>query len=669
MPNTSLFDEEVGLLKVGAIVGYDVTRGILKVKLNNASAIRGKEAQPIDVPAPHALFYNNGLFIGTLPVTNTPVVVAQGGGGQHYFVSFLAENLPAVPALSLGELLIRSNNDTKISLNVSNDIHIGAPNNRIHINTKSNYITTNFYSENHFTQAARKVEGVIKRDLRPNTKFDPNTKLENDNYDDKMYVIGLDPMATANQISAGSNKNPPFVEYREMVYEFQPLSNVNDELAEAQLYSDTAPAAQQFTFPNRRKSRADTLSLTLAAPNYLMETIKGTVVDIFGNLLDLNRVPLPVGQEQNTLRATSTDKVASYKLIRELERKSLAYHFEINARKDLTGQNGQVALPDITSNADYARNRSRFFVDIDKEGQLKVNVPASSEKGNIPLLTRYENYSTYGPDDNNNPNKLVFRDDRLDIFQDSFAAPIFDTGTFAVERGSVKLDNNGADGAPLDRITEAHIKHGTAYHDVLSTCYAHHNNDFLKFVFDPNNPVFSKSVIDDTVSILENVVTDTIIVGGESANGGGRSGSLNFDGSLDVNIGANTVDRQSLWLDTAGGVVANIGRDLKNMSAAIKMDGNVYMQIGGMGVSTDSRFVLQNNGQVGAVCDIRVFNSGLRCTLLRIDDDGIKILSPGGIAIHASGDMRLTSDSDIAIDCETLTLQGRFVSKVSGGSI
>lgn len=670
MVNNHIFDEQVGLLRTGAIVDYDANRGILKVKLNNVQSMRG-QAQPIDVPAPHALFYNNGLFIGTRPAPGTPVVIGQGSGGQYYFVSFLAENLPIVPELNIGELLIRATDETKISLNVNNDINIGGFNNKIHINTKSNLITTNFYNENHFTQAARKMEGLIKRDLKFNTNFDQNSKLENDSYDSKFYVIGLDPTVSPNPIITGSGKNPPFVEQRELIYEFQYSSEINDDLFESTLYGNTKPPATSFTFPNRRKSRSDTLSLTLAAPNYLIETIKGTVVDIFGNILDINRVPLPVGKDQNTLRtATSTDKVKSYQLIKELERKSLAYHFEINARKDLTGQDGKISLPDINSNDDYARNRSRFFFDVDKEGVFKLNVPASSEKGNVPLLTRYENYSTFGPEDNNNPNKLIFRDDNLDIFQDSFAAPNFNIndGSFTTNRGSIKLDNDGADGAPIDRITTSHIKHGTAYHDILSTCYAHQKSDFLKYVADDSNPVFSKSAV-SSIPLIEHIAVDTITIGGANANAGGRSGSMSFDGSIDLNIGANTSDRHSLWADLAGAMVLNVGRDLNNMSGAISMNGDVFVQIGGMGVYTDSRFVKQNNGHIGAALDIRVFNSGLRVTMIRIDDEGVKIMTPGNLSIHASQNLRITSDTDIVIESESLTLQGRMVLKEFGGSI
>jgi hypothetical protein len=671
MPSPNILNEEVGLLRRGAIDSYDPIRGIIRVKLNNAPSSSGNP--PVDIPAPYGLFFNNGLFFGTKPVPGTPVVVGQGSGGQYYFVSFLAENLPIVPDLNLGELLIRANDNTIITLNTSNSIRVGSPNNRVHINTaaNSNYISTNFYNQFNFTQASRRVEGLVKRDKILNTNYDQNSKLEDDSYDSKLFIIPLDPSTTATSIITGSTKNPPFVEQREMIYEFQYLSDVEDDLSESLLYTDGGTNSQNYIFPNRRKSRSDTLSLTLASPNYLMEVIKGTVVDIFGNILDINRNPLPVGQDQNTIRPDkTTDKVASFFNIKELERKSLAYHFEINARKDLTGKNGQLTLPDITSNADYARLRSRFFIDIDKEGQFKLNVPASSEKGNIPLLTRYENYSTFGPEDNNNPNKLIFREDNLDIFQDSFAAPKAtptDSGfSYATERGSITIKSGDADGAPIDRITGAHIKHGTVYHDILQTCYAQQNNQFINY--QAGTSVTPTVNIND-IPELKNVVSDTIKVSGSDANAGGRSGSINFDGSIELNIGANTVDRQSLWLDTAGGMVANIGRDLQNKSAAISMNGDVYMQIGGFGVVGDSRFVKQNNGSMGAVLDLRVFTDGGYVHMIRCDKDGITIMTPGNLAIHAKGNMKLSSDANIEIDCETLTLQQRMVLKGFGGSI
>jgi len=662
---SNVFDQEVGVITLGTIVGYDRKTNTTKVRLNNTSAVKGIST-PVDIPNTNTLFYNNGLFIGALPEKNTPVLVTTGESGRNYILSTLIENLNLIPNIKENELLIYANVDTKISLNKSSDIHIGSEDNRIHINTKYDYISKNFGNEYSFLQSKRHVSGVIKRDKIFNVNYDQNSKLEDDSYDQKFIVVGLDPSMTTNSLTATQNKNPPLIEDREIIYEFQYDSSISDEVFESSLYGTSKEKIKEYTFPNRRSSRADTLSLSLLSPNYLMETIKGTVVDIFGNILDLNRVPLPIGKEKTTLRSDKVeDKTQAYKKIKELERKSIAYHFELNARKDLTGQDGKIILPDINSNDDYARNRSRFFVDIDKEGQFKINVPASSEKGNIPLLVRYENYSSFGPEDNNNPNKLIYREDGLDIFLDSFASKVFPNTNHIVSRGSISILSNNVEGAPIDRITKSHIKHGTAYHDILNTCYTHTNTDFINYQNDTTTP----TILVEDIPLLENVVSSTINIDGDNANAGGRSGQINFDGSIEFNIGANTVDRQSIWLDTAGGVVANFGRDKNNHSFVSSFDGNVIVQIGGFGVSGDSRFINLQNGYIGGTLDIRVLRPGFQATMFRIDQNGISILTAGRTILHSNNDIVLKSDSNITIEAENVVIQERFVNKGTGGSI
>jgi len=668
-------DEAVGLLRRATIIKCFPNNGVMKVRLANKQSLQGQSAtSDIEIPLPHSMFYNNGMYIGSYPAEGTPIIVGQGSGNQYYFVSFFADvNYKNVPNLKLGELLLQSNQDTKITLGQGSadkddnfNINIGSDINKIHINTRSSLITTTFNNQNHFTHASRKVEGVVKRDLIRNTKITQDNKLESDDYDSKFKVVGMDPSSTANSFITGSNKNPPFVESREIVYEFQYASDVDNDPKEATRYGTEKPTPLDLSFPNRRKSRADTLSLSLVAPNFLIETIKGTVVDIFGNILDINRFPLPIGKThgQNTInKDQSTDKVASFLTIKEIERKSLAYHFEINARKNLISPAG-LSLPDIKSNADWARNRSRFFVDIDKEGQFKLNVPASSEVGNIPLLTRYENYSTFG-DDNNNPNKLVYRSDNIDIYQDSFASTSYTSTTAGFipatdgSKGSIELKTGGgASPAPQDRITGQVIKHGTAYHDILQTCFIHQNNDFLNYQAGEVDPL---TVNLSTIPALKNIVSKTIIVSGDNANAGGRSGSLNFDGSLEMNIGANTVDRQSLWLDTAGGLVANIGRDINGRSIMMATGGDFYLQVGGFGVTGDSRFITQNNGIKAGVLDLRIVGAGGYCHMIRCDDFGITIMTPGSFKAHSKGEMILTSDTSIKIESPQLVIQERPV--------
>jgi hypothetical protein len=143
---------------------------------------------------------------------------------------------------------------------------------------------------------------------------------------------------------------------------------------------------------------------------------------------------------------------------------------------------------------------------------------------------------------------------------------------------------------------------------------------------------------------------------------------MNFDGSIEVNIGANTIDRQSMWLDTAGGIVVNMGRDNSGRSAMMSMNGDVYLQIGGFGVSGDQRFPTLN-GSKGGTFDIRVINSGGQCSVVRFDDNGVTLITPGNLQIHSNQDLTITADHNMTIESETMTIQGRGVKKVLGGSI
>lgn len=669
----------VGSLKIGSVSKYNQRTGLLEVTIDLSNKSFSKNLQTVSVP--FSFYSAEGLFVGGIPSPGTTVVVAQGEG-EWYFVSFLIKNIDAQPELKVGELLLQSSPTTKITLDKNGSINVGSFLNKIYINTDRNLMIDNFNDKLSFTSASREINGVIKRDKNPNKNVSNSSRLDDENYDKFLKPIGLDPQLPTNADIRGSNKNPPFVEKREMVYEFAPSSNVTDELFESLLYGKSSSNRQQYDLANRRLNRGDTLSLSLVEPNYLIESIKGSVVDLFGNLLDLNRQPILIGDETLTLKKSGdSDKVKTYLKIREKQRNGLGFHWEMNSRKNLFGKNG-AQLPNIDSNSDYSRNRSRFFVDIDKEGQMKVNVPASSETGNVPLLVRYENYSTYGTQDNGNVNKHYFRSDNKDIFVDSFANSFKPTTLTTNNRGKAEsftvstmagiaiVDETDGNIAPKDRIlNEVPIFHNTPYHNILDTCYTSHKSQENKFINFPYNPSFN---ITD-IPMIENIVSNTIKVSGDAANAGGRSGSFNFDGSLEVSLGANTIDRQSLWLDTAGGLLANLGRDKNYISAAVSMDGDLVLQVGGSGISSDSRFTsakgFNNAFRPGAI-DIRVFNAGFDCTLLRIDGNGVKISTPGAMMFHSVGPMSLRSESSIALDSENVTIHQRAVLKdPSQGSI
>lgn len=695
----NIFDPPPGMMRAGSVV--DSSGSNFRVQLTEVPAAKGKSLA-VSVPRSFPLIDSSGMFIGSLPAKNTPVTVAQSLGGQYHFVNYEPENDNIVPDLLPGQLLIQSTDTSRILLDIDSNIKIGSDVNNIHVFAgsqrypKTNLITFNFENENHFTQGYRQIGGLIKRDLRPNplaASYSGNTKLTDDSYDPIFSIIGIDPSATANDLRSGPTKNPPLVELRKEIYEFQYESNVDDDKSESNKYTTTAQNTTIFTTPNRRSSRADTMSLSLVAPNFLIEEIQGTVVDIFGNILDINRLPLPVGLSADTTLRTNgtvatTNAQQSYLNIRAIERKSIAYHWELNARKDPnpTNQGNSLSINDDNYNAKL--QRSRFSVDIDKEGQFKLNVPASSETGNIPLLVRPENYSTFATTDSGNPNQLWFvqsgQPTSQDVYVDSFASPQttpssnsagFDT-TFA--HGSITLidSNTNANSGPIDRISQFvnnspyNIKHGTAYHDILQTCQVQRSPDVLSYPTGAVNNIDVSYISNPAIDPFTNaqVANSTIKIAGPDANAGGRSGSINFDGSLDLNIGANTSDRQSMWLDTAGGIVANIGRDLNQRSLMMNMNGHAFIQIGGFGVPGDARFSkLGQDGMVNGILDIRIVNAGFT-HMIRVDSQGLIIMTPGRIGIHAGQGMSLTSDGDIEIDCETLIMQGRGHKKELGGS-
>jgi hypothetical protein len=665
-----------GTLKRAVIVSVNPTQGTMSVKLDTAAVSIPNNSQTSRIVQVSFPYYSvDGIFVGGYPAAGTPVIVGQGESTTWYFVSFLVSNLITLPDFNPGEFLIQSDDNTKISINTDEEISIGNMLTSLYFNTSStlqnNKIQSSYSNSFAFTQGTRSSTGIIKREvLQPASIFDYQ-KLTSDDYDTHLTPISLDPTSTTVVYSQSATKNPPFVEKREMVYEFAYASQVQDDITEAAIYSlnqQQPPPVTPYTLPNRRYSKTDTLSLSLVAPNYLMETTKGTVVDIFGNVLDINRQPI-VGysQEQQSLTInTQSSKSVAFDNIKQAERKSIAYHFELNARKDLSAGNGQFQLPNINSSADNARPRSRMFFDLDKEGQFNLNVPASSETGNVPLLTRYENYSTFGPEDNNNPNKLIFREDYLDIFCDSYSTQ------------DITINNSTGVATPVDRLTGNNIMLGTPFHSILNSAYAFspaNTQPLLNYQYPSLYPGRNTTIDITTIPTLTNPVSDTITTDGYNANAGGRSGTANFDGSLAVSIGANTIDRQSIWMDTAGSAIMNLGRDLNNNSLVASMDGYCLLQIGGYGVggnpaapnAVDSRFATVNNGWIGGALDIRVLNDGFTATMIRVGSAGIEILCPSAITIHGR-DIVLESNGNLLLNGDNVYIQNRWVNPL-GNSI
>lgn len=608
--------------------------------------------QEFKIPIPLSWAGPNGEFIGGFPPRGSSIVVKQSQGGQWFFDSYIPsrgvftdQNLMNV--LKAGRAVIQVQGGSRIFVDPKLGIQAGSSDQYVHIDPNREIFSHNFSADMTFTESGRSIDGIIKRDLKENSNRGViGSTLDSHIYDDSLTEIGLDPSAIPTIKTIGDAvRNPPFVEKRELQYEFADSFDVGPNTEEASRVSD--PLSIVSVLDNgKMESRADTFSLSLQFPNHLIEVIKGTGVDAFGNVLDLNRSILPIGTIDKISLKQNPDKIDALARIQALHRKGIAYHFEINTKKPgksdpITGIEEIAQIPDVNDTTNYSRGRSRLFVDFDKEGQFKINVPQSSETGNIPLLTRYENYSNLlaKQDGVTDPNALVRNKDNQDIFLDNFAG-----------KANIKLKSNDSvlDGyaVPIDRITDTPIMFGTAYHDVTKVC-----SNFLAGA--PTLHMYEDNPL-TSLDPYEKIVEDTIIVSGKGANAGGRSGLLNLEGFAIVNFGANTSDRQSLWTDFAGGIVTQIGRDKRGISHAMQLDGDMIIQIGGPGIgnSFDSRFSDQNDGSRIGTLDIRIMDGIRPMTIIRIDKQGIRMSTEGVLQLTGQQGIVLSTDGDLQLNGE-----------------
>ena len=664
-PSSSPIFKQIGLVRLATIEHVHPDTMTVDISFSNnmgnpSLRARGRELALAQFPVSY--LSAGGGFIGGMITEGTPVAVTRAEAGEHYYVlavlskdpvsssttlpSKIQESVSIFNTLKSGGIVVQSNKNNYIKLEKTS-ITIGNQANSLTCNSGLELATNTFSNYYTFTEAGREITGRIFRDTKPQENFGTSLRTTDPSFNSVLKEVGMDPLAGTTISTYGSvARNPARIEKRELIFEYENVAKVKSNDEELKAYNGQSSTV---SITNRRESRADTLSLSLVYPNHLMETVKGTVVDIYGNLLDLNRNRIPIGDPDFSITkiksTTTTQNKNTYNDIKRLERKGLAYHFEINARKE----SQKSSPPNISVRDDFARDRSRFFVDIDKEGQFKINIPASSSTGNIPLHTRYENYSTVFPNPKSgDPNDVSLNPKLRDILIESYL------GT-----GPIRLvDENGGDVGPVDRFSEdgspKYIGHGTTYHDISRVARSSSKVQFYK----PGEYQTTTLLDGGKIDPIDDIVSKEITVSGPAAKAGGRSGSLNLDGSLELNIGANQIDQQSLWVDTEGGVVASVGQDKQGISLAASLDGNVLLELG----STDAH----TNDTKPKVFDLKVSDGIGNMTCFRIDKSGLSVSTQGRYVIYSSSDMMFRSAARITLDAENVIINGRSMIKDPG---
>jgi len=591
-------------------------------------------------------------------------------------VSGIYEQSSGMQDLKPGSFLLKSGT-VKVQLDENDSLFLGDIGygfmhfdleSNLKYNNATSLVSNQFYN---FTTGSSNISGLILRDKRET--------INSDDYNDPtLYLqwysnlsnVNFDPsLIIAEQTKAELKRNPPLLENREIIYEFPEDYNIESDTKESVKQNANTSVSKKNPLTSRRVRKEDTLSLSLVSPNYLYEKIIGTVADINGKIVDLNRNVLPIGTQDGLASLDGTSE--SYFKVRNLHRKGLSFHWEQNSRKDNTNlniENGEGDNYATNNDATLKRNRSKFFFDLDKEGQFKLNIPASSEIGNVGLLSRYDNYTTINPtkiDNNTDYDYFKKNIESNDVLLDQYGYGVVEL------KGNDKL-------LPKDRITKSPIKLGTAFHDISKTCvYPIEPNDTIEqyrsgILFGPDNVITDGNKT--TRPILKNtknsIVSTELNIDGYKANAGGRSGTIVFDGMINCSIGANTADRQSAWFDYQGGIVERIGSDKNGISKATQTDGDVYYQIGGdpgfrltdgsiIDKDPDPRFtndttIVKPSSNKTNRFELRVIQgNGQYCRIL-IDNDGIIVSSPKNIEFRTDEDLLFYAGGNVRINGEAI---------------
>ena len=679
----------------------------------------GEEGPTLSIPHPFSGL-GEGIFVGIRPGT---VVVVDRASYERYMplatiplnaFSFSdigsiddtdIESIP-FPEIEGGEIYLQSSRGGGIYLdNTGNIQHFNSFGEGSFVGgngSRATRVGIDVYppTQYNISDSGLLVSGIVRRDT--NLETEDEFELMSDPLLDPLYEqfleeVGRDPtkgvalmspdqQTSAKNINTKIFRNPGLVENRQLILEYGRDWAVSDKANELKRLKEGIIAKKNPT--HRHERRNNVLGLSLNSPNELIEIVYGTLVDFFGNPLDLNKAMIPV-------KSSKTEE-GYYNRLEANARKTVAFLKEINTRKGYSYRSdGSIpkildGAPNVNTAENNSRDRSKWSVLVDKEGLTKLNIPASSETGNVPVLARAENSSSVDVDANGNPKKTKPKD-ALAVNRNPKTAQdihLDQVGPGGISVSGQKYKNRlagekaGWDDLLKKEVTQGtEIEAGTAFHIISDTASSLLSYDANRVSTDisaksppsvASDPDAASTDIDNSEpkKTPSSLLRDNAGRIKNCPNAGGRSVQANLDGSLELSIGANTVDRVSWMLDTAGGIVARLGRDRNGRSAVIQSDGSVFLEVGGydyIGESasdkTDTRFVGGGTSRAKSlpedpkrfragkvVIKIKGSTTGTADQTIIIDESGITLDSSKRIDINSKGDLNIQSKATITID-------------------
>jgi hypothetical protein len=463
--------------------------------------------------------------------------------------------------------------------------------------------------------------------------------------------------------SSGAPRNIPRSEFRHVINEFPSYVGFAGFGPESSLTMIDMPTSGTKTggFKFRRgMSHKNALFLD---SSQLIEIIGGSVVDMRSNVLDINYGPVHLGQGGGSV--PMSDVARRFEEARRISRRELGYHFQLST---------------TTEDSSPMTTSGNFVFGIDKEGVAKLNVPRSSQTGNIPYVTSANLYNNNG-DISVEPSMPTANEDVPITLRSKSGSIIYPQINHAfpaqaTKRGTgVRFANSSGyfpEAGETARIntTKHHNMYAAAEMLIANTvskiyippdnvtpvgriprgapsspegfeiCTGPlrgdgseesmpHSGPMAKIVVSPKNSAINagggviicgkdrtSSNNDDGThtngffgNVFDIVSIEPAPNGGstveisQSSSGvpissaGGRSMNVNMEGSLEMSVGADDSDNKSIVLDTAGSLVAWLGKDKNNRSAVVQTDGDVAINVGGLNGDSFSagRFDLRVN--------------------------------------------------------------------------
>ena len=594
-------------------------------------------------------YYFQPLIIGFADITGS---IEQG--------SVLETNDIDAPTVKSGEIVIQASSGAHIDLRQSGDIKISnIKNDGLFLSDSHRALLMNAFQYYNLNESGYTIEGRVRR-YHPSyipQKDQVFVDLLTDPEADAFTVdVARDPTQKATPMNRARGvtnitRNPSFAEKRELILEFADSFFVRDAQTELDLASEFPKTLSEMqrsvatrrgfgtneqTFNNLRHStRTNVLRLD---SNVIIERVQGTLVDIFGNVLDINynklNMPTIVDGGKNSVTAAHS-----------LLNRSVAYHFQVNARN--------------VSNA--LTGSGKFTFDVDKEGQFKLNVPRSSTHGTVPIISNFTNTDA----DVNS---------RTDIGNLSLSASLIPSPTGG-NAGTAFHDMRLTADRLIKRTIQAInpiIEHSTTTRTLPDT-----DTPSIEFLITNTTAPTTIPPYTTTVSVQPgpSAINSTI----DSQHIGGRSGLINLEGSLEMSVGKDEIDNKSIMLDTAGSLIGWFGMDNKKRSAVVNTDGEVILNIGDYVSDVNGKMIFNKGAltirvnladikspDVGDLQTEKTENIENSDHIIHISQNGIVISSGGGtpIIMRSSGDLNLEAAGAIDMKAREIRVDSGYPRKI-----